>query len=248
MLLQSDCGVGIRGREGEQVSPAGRCDVGCARGRLRGAGVSIAGATAVRARSEGPEPELDDHGVFAVQIGGAVRVPDHVLAVHAVLRSLAVLLAASHLLLDRPLRFLSFSISLILDPHRRTHHQTRSLRRGPSLQPAALRLLQRRRARPFAGLLHRELPRHSRARAGAGRDHRERVHFLFRRGGERLPDASDVLRGVSAAGHHDDPRSAQLFGPSLLRDSSLPRRARLLHRSPRFLALRGARRLFRAPV
>ena len=108
MLLQSDCGVGIRGREGEQVSPAGRCDVGCARGRLRGAGVSIAGATAVRARSEGPEPELHDHGVFAVQIGGAVRVPDHVLAVHAVLRSLAVLLAASHLLLDRPLRF-SFS-------------------------------------------------------------------------------------------------------------------------------------------
>lgn len=108
MLLQSDCGVGIRGREGEQVSPAGRCDVGCARGRLRGAGVSIAGATAVRARSEGPEPELDDHGVFAVQIGGAVRVPDHVLAVHAVLRSLAVLLAASHLLLDRPLRFSFF--------------------------------------------------------------------------------------------------------------------------------------------
>ena len=111
MLLQSDCGVGIRGREGEQVGPAGRCDVGGARGRLRAAGVSVAASTAVRARDAGSESELDDHGVFAVQIGGAVRVPDDVLAVHAVLGRLAVLLAAPDLLLDPPLRGLSASDS-----------------------------------------------------------------------------------------------------------------------------------------
>ena len=105
MLLQSDCGVGIRGREGEQVGPAGRCDVGGARGGLRAAGVSVAASTAVRARDAGSESELDDHGVFAVQIGGAVRVPDDVLAVHAVLRGLALLLAPSHVLFHRPLRF-----------------------------------------------------------------------------------------------------------------------------------------------
>lgn len=105
MLLQSDCGVGIRGREGEQVGPAGRCDVGGARGGLRAAGVSVAASAAVRARDAGSESELDDHGVFAVQIGGAVRVPDDVLAVHAVLRGLALLLAPSHVLFHRPLRF-----------------------------------------------------------------------------------------------------------------------------------------------
>ena len=116
MLLQSDCGVGIRGREGEQVGPAGKCHIGGARGGLRAAGVSVAAATAVRARDAGSESELDDHGVLAVQVGGAVRVPDHVLAVHAVLRGLALLLVPSHLLLHRPLRFLSFSPSFSRSP------------------------------------------------------------------------------------------------------------------------------------
>ena len=104
MLLQSDCGVGIRGREGEQVGLPRGCELGGARGRLRGGGVSVAAAPAVRARSERSEPELDDHGVFAVQVGGAVRLPDALLAVHAVLGGVAVLLVPSHLLLHRSLR------------------------------------------------------------------------------------------------------------------------------------------------
>lgn len=135
-----------------------------------------------------------------------------------------------------------------LDPHRRTHHQTRPFRRRTPPQPKALRLRQRRRPRPLPGLLDREFHRHSGAGAGAGRDHRERVHLLLGRVGERLPDARDVLRGVFAAGPHDDSDPSELLVRALLRDCPFPRRHRLLHQSARFLALQRARRLSLAPV
>lgn len=144
--------------------------------------------------------------------------------------------------------FFFFNFSSFSDSHRRTHHQTRPFRRGTPPQSAALRLLQRRRPRPLPGLLGREFHRHPGAGAGAGRDHRERVHLLRGRVGERFPDARDVLRGVLAAGPHDDSDPAELFVPTLLRDRPFPRRHRVLHRSARFLALQRARRLYVAPV
>lgn len=81
MLLKSDCGMAIRGKEGEQVSSrCGSDGIGVSGGRLRHQRIQPAAASPLRARREQLQSFVEPVLVLHVQVHRPLLRPDHVRA------------------------------------------------------------------------------------------------------------------------------------------------------------------------